>query len=49
MVAHDRTLRELAVARPTSDAELALVWGMGPAKREKFGPEILALMSETDS
>lgn len=47
VVAHDRTLREVAVARPRSQDELALVWGLGPAKREKFGDGMLAVVRET--
>ena len=41
VVAHDRTLREIALARPRSEAELALVWGLGPGKQEKYGEAIL--------
>ena len=47
VVAHDRTLREVAVARPRSEAELALVWGLGPSKREKFGEGMLDVVRET--
>ncbi|MDG2303443.1 MAG: ATP-dependent DNA helicase [Candidatus Binatia bacterium] len=47
VVAHDRTMREAAVARPRSHEELALIWGLGPAKREKFGDGILAVVKET--
>lgn len=47
VVAHDRTLREVAMARPRNDAELALVWGLGPAKREKFGEGMLTVVRET--
>ncbi len=46
VVAHDRTLREIAVARPRNDAELALVWGLGPAKRERFGEGMLRVVAE---
>lgn len=49
VVAHDRTLREIAVARPQSEADLALVWGLGPAKREKFGPGMLAVVAEVEA
>ncbi len=47
VVAHDRTLREIAVARPRSEAELALVWGLGPGKREKYGDAILECVRRT--
>ena len=46
VVAHDRTLREVAVARPRSPQELALVWGMGPSKRERFGEGMIACVEE---
>jgi len=46
VVAHDRTLREVALARPRSETELALVWGLGPAKRERFGEGLLAVVRE---
>ncbi len=46
VVAHDRTLREIAVARPRSEAELELVWGLGPGKREKYGAALLAVVRD---
>lgn len=49
VVAHDRTLRELAELRPTSEADLALVWGLGTSKREKYGDEILGVLRTTSS
>jgi ATP-dependent DNA helicase RecQ len=46
VVAHDRTLRDLAELRPTTEVELALVWGLGASKREKYGAEILAVLRD---
>ena len=41
----DRTLAELARARPANMAELSGVFGMGAAKVRKYGAELLALMN----
>jgi ATP-dependent DNA helicase RecQ len=38
----DRTLREMARSRPTSAGALADVYGVGPAKMEKYGEDFLA-------
>jgi len=40
----DRTLRALARARPGSEEELAAVSGVGPAKLERYGDELLRLL-----
>jgi ATP-dependent DNA helicase RecQ len=40
---HDRTLAALAQARPANPRQLLEVNGMGPAKVERFGKEILEL------
>ena len=45
VVAHDSTLVSIAEARPTTLAALRRVKGMGPAKLEKYGPEILAVVA----
>jgi DNA helicase II / ATP-dependent DNA helicase PcrA len=45
VVAHDSMLTALAEARPTSLAALRRVKGMGPAKLEKYGAEILAVIA----
>ena len=42
VVFSDRTLRHLAQLRPTRKEELIEVYGMGNAKIERFGPELLA-------
>jgi ATP-dependent DNA helicase RecQ len=44
VILHDRTLRELAEARPTSSSLLAGISGMGSAKIEHYGTELLALI-----
>jgi DNA helicase-2/ATP-dependent DNA helicase PcrA len=44
VVAHDETLGLIAEARPRSVAELRRIKGMGPAKLEKYGAEILAVV-----
>ena len=44
VVLHDTTLHELAARRPASTAELAGVKGLGPAKLERYGPELLAVL-----
>jgi ATP-dependent DNA helicase RecQ len=46
VVASDRTLRELAEIRPRSIGELQRVYGIGPAKAERYGTEFLAVLSE---
>ena len=46
MVMHDRTLAALAQARPKNLRELLLIDGIGPAKAERFGAEILRLCAE---
>ena len=44
VIAHDRTLRDVAELRPASHADLEAVWGLGPGKRERFGDELLAVV-----
>jgi ATP-dependent DNA helicase RecQ len=45
VVLHDATLSELAARRPRSQSELAAVRGLGPAKLERYGDELLALLA----
>jgi ATP-dependent DNA helicase RecQ len=47
VVLHDATLRDLAAARPASVHELSGVKGLGPAKIERYGNELVALLSPT--
>ena len=46
VILHDKTLRELAEVRPTSHGLLSGITGMGSAKIEHYGDELLALISE---
>ena len=45
VIAHDSTLQSIAEERPRSLAGLRRVRGMGPAKLEKYGDEILAVIA----
>ena len=45
VVLHDATLNELASRRPMSPAELAAVKGLGPAKLDRYGDELLELLA----
>jgi ATP-dependent DNA helicase RecQ len=44
VVASDRTLRDIANLRPRNADELALAHGIGPAKLERFGAGLLAVV-----
>ena len=44
VIASDRTLREIALLQPQSLEELELAHGIGPAKREKYGADLLAVV-----
>ncbi|NMG39056.1 DNA helicase RecQ [Chelativorans sp. ZYF759] len=46
VIFHDKTLIELAVARPTSRGEMAKVPGVGDAKLDRYGPAFLAVIAE---
>jgi DNA helicase-2/ATP-dependent DNA helicase PcrA len=46
VVFNDRTLAELAARTPQTLAELAAVPGIGPAKLERYGPDLLARLAE---
>jgi ATP-dependent DNA helicase RecQ len=45
VVLHDATLRELATAKPKSERDLAAVKGFGPAKLERYGEDVLAVIA----
>ncbi len=45
IVMHDRTLLAVAAARPASLVALRQVEGIGPAKLELYGEEILATLA----
>ena len=49
VIGSDRTLREIAVMRPTNERDLARVHGIGPAKIEKYGEAILAMVGSAPS
>lgn len=44
VVFHDSTLTAIAGSRPRSLADLAAISGVGPAKLERYGPEIVAIV-----
>jgi len=46
VILHDKTLRELAETRPISHGLLSGITGMGSAKIEHYGEELLALIRE---
>jgi DNA helicase-2/ATP-dependent DNA helicase PcrA len=46
IVVNDKHLRGIALARPTTPAELVACDGIGPAKLERYGDEILELLAE---
>ena len=46
VVFNDRTLAELVARTPRTLDELAAVPGIGPAKLERYGPELLARLAE---
>jgi superfamily II DNA helicase RecQ len=48
MVLNDRTVAAVAQVRPANPRQLLEVNGMGPAKVERFGKEILELCGATE-
>lgn len=44
----DQTLRALAERRPTNRSQLASTPGIGPAKLERYGDEVLEILRQTD-
>src|SRR5690606_40099442 len=46
VIFHDRTLIELAAARPASRRDMAAVAGVGVAKLTRYGPAFLAVIAE---
>ena len=49
VIAHDATLAAIAQTRPRTMAGLRRVRGMGPAKLEKYGDEILAVIEASEA
>ncbi len=45
VVFSDKTLREMAAVKPADARELAAVNGVGPAKIERYGTEVLDLVA----
>lgn len=45
VIFHDKTLIELAAARPSSRAEMAQVPGVGETKLDRYGPAFLAVIA----
>ena len=48
VIFHDATLREIAKAQPVSLDDLRVVSGVGEKKLESYGPQIIALIAETE-
>jgi ATP-dependent DNA helicase RecQ len=46
VIFHDKTLIELAAAKPSSRTEMADVPGVGEAKLDRYGPAFLAVIAE---
>jgi ATP-dependent DNA helicase RecQ len=46
VILHDRTLKELAEMRPTTRGHLAMVTGIGAAKIEHYGDELIRLIAD---
>jgi ATP-dependent DNA helicase RecQ len=44
VVASDRTLRDVARLRPGDRSQLEQAHGIGPAKAERYGAELLAVV-----
>jgi len=45
VVASDRTLREIAAARPATLGELTALFGIGPTKAARYGPGLLEVVA----
>jgi RecQ family ATP-dependent DNA helicase len=49
VVLHDRTLRAIAHARPATPNQLQEISGMGPAKVDKYGQQILEICNQSQA
>ena len=49
VIAHDRTLREVAALRPATLADLTHVHGLGQNRIERYGDDLLTIVSEFDN
>jgi ATP-dependent DNA helicase RecQ len=45
VVFHDSVLHQIAAERPASLGELAQISGVGPAKLERYGEDVLAALA----
>jgi len=45
VILHDKTIEQIATVLPRTEAELLQVAGIGPAKLENYGDEILAIIA----
>ncbi|PAP77772.1 RecQ family ATP-dependent DNA helicase [Rubrivirga marina] len=48
VVFNDKTLRAIAQSRPASEDEMLAVSGVGPAKWERYGADVLGLVAEAE-
>ncbi|NLB58369.1 MAG: DNA helicase RecQ [Gammaproteobacteria bacterium] len=48
VIFHDATLREIARLRPRTPGDLALIGGIGAGKIERYGDEVLDVVSEAE-
>jgi ATP-dependent DNA helicase RecQ len=46
VIFHDKTLAEIAARRPESLLALAQVPGVGPTKLERYGADLLSVLSQ---
>ncbi len=49
VVFHDKVIHEIAAVQPRSLGELAQIAGVGPAKLDRYGEDVLALLPQTRS
>jgi ATP-dependent DNA helicase RecQ len=48
VVLHDATLEGIATSRPSTHAQLRAISGVGDKKLERYGDELIALVSASD-
>ena len=49
IVFHNSVLRRIAAAKPSTLAELNAIKGIGPAKLEKYGLAVIALLRDCEN
>ncbi len=49
VVFHDSTLAEIATRRPRTLADLRAISGIGPAKLERYGDDVLAVLGSASA